>query len=91
MLLMNMYKLIAWLPVRDGDGVPWFVITEPDGTILGTSESPLGNIGFPGSVEGIRHFRRMLDRTVQRLEPDEVVGRRPPFAGQKVYEIPVPV
>ena len=65
-------EVIAELPRKDEDGIPWFAITEPDGTILATSGGPLGNIGFPGSVEGIRHLRQMLDRTVQRLTADEV-------------------
>jgi hypothetical protein len=63
---------IAGLPIKDGDGIPWFAFTEPDGTILAISRGPAGNIGFPTSVEGIRHFRQMLDRTVQRMTPDEV-------------------
>jgi len=32
------------------------------------------HIGFPGSVEGIRHFRRMLDRAVRKLTAAEVDG-----------------
>jgi Thioredoxin-like len=65
-------EAIAGLPIKDGDGIPWFAFTEPDGTILAISRGPAGNIGFPTSVEGIRHFRQMLDRTVQRMTPDEV-------------------
>jgi len=65
-------EVIAELPRKNDDGVPWFAITEPDGTVLATSGGPLGNIGFPSSVEGIRHLRQMLDRTVQRLSADEV-------------------
>jgi len=62
------------LPIKNR-GIPWHAITEPDGTILITSEGPLGNIGFPaGSIEGVRHFRRMLERTAQRLTPQEVDG-----------------
>jgi hypothetical protein len=49
-------EVIAKLPWKPRDGIPWFAITEPDGTVLATSESPLGNIGFPSSVEGIRHY-----------------------------------
>jgi hypothetical protein len=30
--------------------------------------------GFPGSVEGIRLFRRMLDRAVRKLTAAEVDG-----------------
>ena len=67
-------EAVAGLPEKEGDGIPWFAITEPDGTILATSSGPLGNIGFPSSVEGIRHFRQMLERTVRKLTRDEVEG-----------------
>ena len=62
-------EAIAGLPIKEGDGIPWFAITEPDGTVLAISRGPLGNIGFPASVEEIRHFRQMLDRTRQRCLP----------------------
>ena len=66
--------VIDKLPVKSS-GVPWHAITDADGTILATCEGPLGNIGFPaGSIEGTRHFRRMLERTVQRLTADEIDG-----------------
>jgi hypothetical protein len=53
-------------------GIPWFVITEPDGKIIVTSEGPLGNIGMPATVEEIRHFRQMLERTAHQLSPKEI-------------------
>ncbi len=65
-------EALAGLPIKEGDGVPWFAITEPDGAVLAISRGPLGNIGFPDSVEGARHFRQMLDRTVQRITAEEV-------------------
>jgi hypothetical protein len=65
-------EAIAGLPVKDGDGIPWFAITESDGTVLAISRGPLGNIGFPASIEEIRHFRQMLNRTVQRITAEEV-------------------
>ena len=65
-------EAIAGLPINDGDGIPWFAITEPDGRVMAISRGPLGNIGFPASVEEIRHFRQMLDRTNQRITPDEI-------------------
>ena len=52
-------------------GIPWMAITEPDGAVLVTSDSPLGNLGFPTSPEDIRYLREMLDRTAQRLTPEE--------------------
>jgi len=65
-------EVISQLPEAQGDGIPWFAITEPDGTILTTSHGALGNIGFPGSVEGVRHFRQMLDHTARKLSAAEV-------------------
>ncbi len=65
-------EVISQLPEAQGDGIPWFAITEPDGSILTTSHGALGNIGFPGSVEGVRHFRQMLDRTARKLSAAEV-------------------
>jgi hypothetical protein len=65
-------EVIGQLPEAQGDGIPWFAITEPDGTILTTSHGALGNIGFPGSVEGLRHFRQMLDRTARKLSTAEL-------------------
>jgi hypothetical protein len=65
-------EAIAGLPIQDGDELPWFAIAEPDGTILAISRGPLGNIGLPTSVEDIRHFRGMLDRTVRKLTAGDV-------------------
>ena len=65
-------EALAGLPIEQGDGVPWFAFTEPDGTVLAISRGPLGNIGFPASVEEIRHFRGMLERAVRRLTSAEV-------------------
>ena len=65
-------EALVGLPINHGDGIPWFAFTEPDGTVLAISRGPLGNMGFPTSVEDFRHFRQMLDATVKRLTPDEV-------------------
>lgn len=65
-------EAVAGLPIEPGDGIPWFAITEPDGAVLTHSRGPLGNIGFPSSLEGIRHFRRMIEQTARTLTPDEV-------------------
>ena len=67
----NVDTVLAELP-RKKSGIPWHAITEPDGTVLVTSEGPLGNIGMPGSIEGVRHLRQMLDRTCRKLSADEL-------------------
>ena len=64
--------VVRELPIADGDGIPRHAVTEPDGTILATSHGPSGNIGFPGSIEGLRHFRGMLERTPRKLTIAEV-------------------
>jgi Thioredoxin-like len=65
-------EALAGLPIKSGDGIPWFAITDPDGAVLATSRGPLGNIGFPSSVEGIRHFRQMLGQTARKLTADDL-------------------
>jgi hypothetical protein len=52
-------------------GIPWMAITEPGGAVLATSDGPLGNLGFPSSIEDIRHFREMLRRTARKLTAKE--------------------
>lgn len=52
-------------------GIPWMAITEADGTVLVTSDAPLGNTGFPTSFEDLRHLRNMLSCTAQRLTAEE--------------------
>ncbi len=57
-------------------GIPWTAIADPDGKILATSDSPLGNTGFPTTVEDVRHWRQMLESTARKLtsrELDEIV------------------
>jgi hypothetical protein len=71
------------LPQVEGNGIPWHAITEPDGKIVVTSHGPVGNIGFPSSVEGIRHLRQMLDRTIQRLTTADVDGLIKSVSGKR--------
>jgi len=56
---------------RDEGGIPWFAIADPDGTVLATSDGPMGNIGMPFSIEAKRHFKKLLDHTARRLTPAE--------------------
>jgi hypothetical protein len=57
---------------RPQSGIPWYAITDVDGKILTNCESSLGNIGMPSSIEDIRHFRRMLTDTCQRLTAEDL-------------------
>ena len=67
----NVAEVTDRMRTKEEGGIPWQAITEPDGKVLTTSDGPLGNIGMPGSDEDLRHFRRMLDLTAQRLKSDE--------------------
>ncbi|MGD9720075.1 MAG: thioredoxin family protein [Pirellulales bacterium] len=78
----NYEQAVDGLPIK-GFGIPCYVITEPDGKILVTSEGPLGNIGMPSSIEGIRHLRGMLERTVRTLSPADVDALVQSLAPQK--------
>ena len=52
--------------------IPWTAIVDADEKVLATSDGPLGNIGFPSSVEGARHFQQMLTKTALRLSSDDI-------------------
>jgi RNA polymerase sigma factor (sigma-70 family) len=64
----------------DGQGIPFHVIFDSAGTMLITSESPLGNIGHPAGFEGKKHLRKMILNTRSRLtdqQVDEIVNTLP--------------
>lgn len=62
------------LPGSKSSGIPYHAIMEPDGKVLITSKGPLGNIGMPSQVEDIRHLKRMLEQTAQRLSAVEIAA-----------------
>jgi hypothetical protein len=64
-------EVMALFNQPKGEGIPWMAITEPAGAVLATSDGPLGNIGFPGTIENLRHFREMLRRTTHNLTAQE--------------------
>jgi hypothetical protein len=57
--------------LKPAPGIPWTAILDADGKALTTSDSPIGNVGFPSSGIGAKHFRKMLDATAKRLTPQE--------------------
>jgi hypothetical protein len=62
------------LPGSKMEGIPYHAIVEPDGKVLITSKGPLGNIGMPSEVEDIRHLKRMLEQTAQKLSAAEIAA-----------------
>ena len=36
------------------------------------NKGPLGNIGYPGDIEGKKHFRKMMRITRQNLSDSEI-------------------
>ena len=53
-------------------GIPWFVFLDPRGTAIVTSDGPKGNIGFPGTPEGIEHFIAMLKKSARKLDRAQI-------------------
>ncbi len=56
----------------EGQGVPFHAIFDSNGTLLITSESPLGNIGHPFGFEGKKHLQKMILNTRSRLTDKQV-------------------
>jgi Thioredoxin-like len=58
-------------------GIPFHAIFDPDGLLVIDSEGPLGNIGYPSSVEGQQHLKKMLlesRRNLTDAEVEQLVG-----------------
>jgi hypothetical protein len=68
----NAEVIAPLLPGSQSEGIPFHAIVEPDGKVLITSKGPLGNIGMPSDPEGVRHLRKMLEATAQKLTADEI-------------------
>ena len=59
-------------------GIPFYAIFDENEQMLIDSAGPMGNIGFPNTVEGKTHLRKMLLETRQNLtdaEIDTIVGK----------------
>lgn len=60
------------------EGIPWMAIVDSEGKSLITStDSPTGmNIGHPMETEELDHFMAMLQKTAQRLTPEQLAELR---------------
>ena len=68
-------EAIAGLPINDGDGIPWFAITEPDGRVMAISRRAAGQHRLSrlrGGNPSISADAR--DGTVRKITSDEVAG-----------------
>jgi hypothetical protein len=68
----NSEAVAPLLPGAEREGIPYYAILEPDDTVLITSKGRDGNIGMPTEPEDLRHVRRMLEQTAQRLTAAEI-------------------
>jgi thiol-disulfide isomerase/thioredoxin len=54
-------------------GIPWFLFSAADGTILATSDAPKGgNVGFPYQRDEVAHFADMLGKVRMNLTAADV-------------------
>jgi hypothetical protein len=53
-------------------GIPFFAIFDADGRRLITSESPIGNTGFPDGFDETRHMRKMLTETRGKITTEQI-------------------
>ena len=53
-------------------GIPWFAVVDGQGKVLGTSEGPKGNIGYPDTDGEVAHFTSILKSTAKGISADEL-------------------
>lgn len=54
--------------------LPCYAIIDATGKVLITSDGPLGNTGLPNTAEGIRHFRKMMDKSTRHMTAADIDG-----------------
>ena len=57
-----------------GGGIPWFCVMDVDGSSLGDSNGPQGNIGCPNTDEEIAVFIDLLKKVKVRLTDDDIAA-----------------
>ena len=60
--------------IRDNKpgGIPWFVMLDPQGNKLITSDGPDGNVGFPVQPNEVDHFINMIKKTALKIKPQQL-------------------
>ena len=66
-------ELAKKLGAPAGDGLPLWAVVDADGKSLANSNSPKGNIGFPGSPEEIAEFVAVVQKTAKGVAPAQLV------------------
>lgn len=57
---------------EDAQGIPWFVLLSPQGSVVATSVGPDGNVGYPFQPQEIAHFISVLRDTCSALTEDDL-------------------
>lgn len=65
-------ELAKLLGAPAGDGLPLWAVVDADGKSLANSNSPKGNIGFPGDPKEIEEFVAVLQATAKGITPAQV-------------------
>jgi hypothetical protein len=68
----NAESFIKRVTADKSHGIPFHAIFDKDEKRLIDSAGPLGNIGSPGGLEGLRHLRKMITTTRQNLSDAEI-------------------
>ena len=66
-------ELAQQLGAPAGDGLPLWAVVDADGKPLANSNSPKGNIGFPGSPEEIAEFIAVVRSTAKGIAPAQLL------------------
>jgi len=53
-------------------GIPWFVLLDPNGKKLITSDGPQGNVGFPVQPHEVEHFINMFQQNATNIKPEQL-------------------
>ncbi len=66
-------ELATRLGTPTGTGLPLWAVVDADGKALANSDSPKGNIGFPGTPQEIAEFVAVIRSTAQDVAPAQLM------------------
>lgn len=55
-----------------GGGIPWYAITDTDGTVISDANGPHGNTGYPATTEEISQFLDMVRKARKNITDDDL-------------------
>jgi thiol-disulfide isomerase/thioredoxin len=73
-------EVLARYNEKASGGIPWFVLLDPKGKPIITSDGPKGNVGFPAEEHEVVFFIKMMETSKKRMTEQDIEALRKSLA-----------